>query len=436
MTNPDTSLPTEAGLVAGAVRRARGRLIPFLLLMYVLSYLDRANIGYAKQAFQAATGVSNAAFALGAGAFFLTYALCEIPSNLVLHRVGARRWMARIMIVWGLVAAAMVFARTDTRFTVFRLVLGAAEAGFFPGSILFLTYWFPERDRGEVMARFYFGSPLAMMLGGPISGLLLDLDGVLGLQGWQLMFAVEGLAAAVVGIWAYFYLTDRPRDAAWMPLAEREALGRALAREEGLKVGRGAVTFGEVFRSPRLLHFASVYFLIQICGYGVAFYLPTQVSALVGEKVGLRVGLLSAIPWGVAILAASFLPRWAIRSGRRRTFACLSLAAAAVGLALSAVLPPAAAIAALCLVTAGIISAQPVFWTFPTDYLGGVGAAAGIAAINAIGNLGGLVAPSVKTALEERFHSQVAGLLFLAVAGLCAALLVSVIRRDPPGASR
>lgn len=410
-----------------AIRRAKWRLIPFLLLMYILSYLDRANIGYAKQAYQAATRVSDDAFAFAAGAFFLTYALFEIPSNLMLHRVGARIWMARIMVVWGLVSAAMVFAKTDTSFSLMRLLLGAAEAGFFPGSILFLTYWFPARVRGQVMALFYFGAPLAMMLGGPLSGVLLEAGPSLGIPGWQLMFAVEGLLASVVGIWAFFYLTDRPSKAAWMPAEEREALTAAIAAEEGAKQARGTVSFSAVFKNPRLLHFAAIYFLIQVSGYGVSFYLPTRVSALLGVDVGLKVGLVTAIPWAVAIIAGSFWPALAVKTGYRRTFACVSLLGIAGGLALSVELPPAYAIAALGLVTAGIITSQPIFWTFPTAYFGGIGAAAGIATINAVGSIGGFVAPIVKTRLEKGFHSDTIGLLFLAAVGLLAAILVACL---------
>jgi sugar phosphate permease len=415
-----------------AVARGKRRLIPFMLLMYLLAYLDRANIGYAKQAYQAATGVSDAAFAFGAGIFFLTYALFEIPSNLMLHRVGARIWLSRIMITWGLISAATVFATNDRSFAIVRLLLGTAEAGFFPGSILFLTYWFPAQARGQIMGIFYFGAPLAMILGGPLSGVLLDLDGKFGLRGWQLMFAVEGLLASLVGVWALFYLCDRPANASWMPAAERDALTQAIAAEEHAKQACGTVSFGAVFRDPRLLQFALIYFLIQISGYGVAFYLPTQVSELMGTKVGLRVGCVSAIPWVCAIAAGSFWPGLAMRTGYRRAFAVISLLGIAVGLSLSALLPPALAIAALCLATIGIITSQPIFWTFPTGYFGGIGAAAGIATINALGNVGGFVAPTVKTWLEQRTGSTMIGLDFLAVAGLLAALLVVGLRNSDP----
>jgi sugar phosphate permease len=280
------------------------------------------------------------------------------------------------------------------------------------------------------MAIFYFGAPLALMLGGPLSGFLLDLGAGFKIPGWQLMFAVEGLLASLVGVWAFFYLTDRPAHASWMPADEREALTQAVAAEEQAKAARGAVGFKAVFQNPQLLHFAAIYFLIQISGYGVAFYLPTQVSTLVGKKVGLEVGLVTAIPWAAAILAGCFWPALVIRKGFRRTGAFISLMGIAVGLTLSANLPPAFAIAALCLVTAGIITAQPVFWTFPTAYFGGVGAAAGIATINALGNLGGFVSPTIKTRLEHSFNSSSIGLYFLAGAGLCAALLVLALRNS------
>jgi len=423
----------DAAVLDRAIRRGKRRLIPFLLLMYVLAYLDRANIGYAKQAYQAATGISDAAFAFGAGVFFLTYALFEVPSNLMLHRLGARVWMARIMISWGVVSASMVFASSDRSFSVVRLLLGAAEAGFFPGAILFLTYWFPARARGQVMGIFYFGAPLALILGGPLSGMLLDLDGKFGLQGWQLMFLVEGLMACLVGVWALFYLCDRPAKASWMPLDERNALNAALAAEDKFKQAQGVVGFRAVFCNPRLAHFAAIYFLIQVSGYGVAFYLPTQVSQLLHEKVGLRVGCVSAIPWLCAMGAASFWPGLAVRTGYRRTFAILSLLGITVGLSVFGMLPPALAIVALCLATTGIITSQPIFWTFPTNYFGGIGAAAGIAAINAVGNLGGFVAPTVKTWLEQRTGSEQLGLEFLALASVLAAGLVAGLRGSGVG---
>ena len=410
-----------------ATTKATWRLVPFLILMYMLSYLDRANIGFAKQAFQQSTGVSDAAFAFGAGIFFIGYAAFEVPSNLMLHRLGARVWMARIMVTWGILAAAMVLARGDTSFSVLRLLLGLAEAGFFPGAILYMTYWFPARSRGRIMGLFYFGSPLALMFGGPLSGVLLDLNGLFGVEGWQWMFLVEGLLASGVGVWAYWYLTDRPAEARWLTAEERTALAQAIAAEEKAKEAMGKAGFRAVLTDPRLLHFAAIYFLIQISGYGVAFYLPTLVSGLLHMKVGVMVGLISAIPWTCAVAAAVVWPPLAVRTGYRRSFGIASLLCIGFGLIATGNLAPLPAMIALCFVTMGIISAQPIFWTFPTGYLGGAAAAGGLAVINAIGNLGGFVAPNVKTWAEASFASSSAGLYVLASAPLVAAILFALL---------
>ncbi|MGU7768628.1 MFS transporter [Burkholderia sp. MR1-5-21] len=411
-----------------AISRAKWRLVPFLILMYMLAYLDRANIGFAKQAYQASTGVSDAAFAFGAGIFFIAYALFEVPSNLMMHRVGARVWLSRIMVTWGLLSAATAYATTDSWFSFIRFVLGAAEAGLFPGAVLYMTHWFPARARGQIMGIFYFGSPLALMLGGPLSGYLLELDGTFGLHGWQLMFVVEGLLASLVGVWSYFYLCNRPQDAKWLSADEARALTAALAEEAREKQRTGKTSFRAALADPRLLHFALLYFCIQIAGYGVAFYLPTQVSALLHLKVGLHVGLVSAIPWACAIVAGAIYPGIAVKTGYRRTFAVISALSIAAGLTVSAHTGPVAAIIALSFVTMGIMTVQPIFWTFPAGYLGGAAAAGGFAVINAIGNLGGFVAPNVRAAAEAAFQSPSAGLHVLAASGIASALLIVSLR--------
>jgi len=412
-----------------AVSRAKRRIIPFLILMYMLAYLDRVNVGFAKQAYQASTGVSDAAFAFGAGVFFLSYAVFELPSNLILHRVGARRWLGRIMVTWGLVSACMIFATTDMRFSLLRLVLGATEAGLFPGAIYHLTSWFPRETRGRILSVFYFGSPLALTFGGPLSGFLLDLDGLFGLHGWQLMFLFEGLVTAAVGIVAFFYLTDTPAQASWMSADERQALQAALAQEENEKTQHGAVSLRQALWNPRLLHLAATYMLIQVTGLGVAFYLPTQVGALLGTRIGLEVGFVSAIPWLFAMLAGFFYPNWAVRSGRARPFFLLSLLAIGIGLVVSAHASPVFAIAALCFVTMGIMTAQPIFWTYPTAYLGGVAAAAGFAVINSVGGIGGFIAPNLRAAAQHSFGSPAYGLYAIAAAAFLAAILVLFLPR-------
>jgi sugar phosphate permease len=267
------------------------------------------------------------------------------------------------------------------------------------------------------------------MFGSPLSGLLLELDGALGLKGWQWMYLVEGLGASLIGIVAYFALTDRPEHAGWLGPDERRALETQLSAEERSKAEAGTPPLGRVFTDLRMLHLTLIYFLLQIGSYGVAFYLPTQVSALLGVKVGLEVGLVSAIPWAAALVAMAIWPDMAVKAGRERLFGGLSILAIGVGLVIAANSPPAVAIAALCLTTAGIASAQPIFWTFPTSYLGGIAAAGGIAAINSVGNLGGFFAPNLRVWAEHQFGAPVASLYALAAAALLGSLLMVVIPR-------
>jgi sugar phosphate permease len=426
MRMTDTESATASSLNQ-AFRLTRRRLVPFLLLMYVLSYLDRANIGFAKQAFQASVGISDAAYALGAGLFFLTYALLEVPSNLIMHRIGARIWMARIMVTWGVISAAMTFTRGEVSFYILRLLLGAAEAGFFPGVILYLGYWFPARSRGQIMGIFYFGAPLAFIIGGPLSGLLLELHGLGDLEGWQWMFLIEGLLASAVGVWAFFYLDDKPAEARWLPSEEKRSLSAVIGREDDAKSAHGHRGLAMLV-NPCVLYYGAIYFLIQMSVYGVVFYLPTQIGALLGEKVGLDVGLVTAVPWLCALTATLLLPRLADRRRNHRFLAATTLAVSALGIAVSASSGPAMSLVALCFAAAGFIAVQPLFWTFPTTYLGGVAAAGGIALINAVGALGGFVAPNVKVWADVSFGSPAAGLYVLAATTLVGSVLITTLR--------
>lgn len=420
---------SAAPLLDSTVTKVTRRLLPFLLLMYVLAFLDRANIGFAKKAFQLDTGLSDAAYAFGAGVFFISYAVFEIPSNLIMHRVGARIWMCRIMVTWGLISAAMMFAHDETTFYVLRFLLGAAEAGFFPGVILYLTYWIPAYSRAKVMGLFYFGAPIAFIVGGPLSGLLLELEGVGGLTGWQWMFLVEGLLASVVGVWAYWYLDNRPNDAAWLTAEEKSVLGTAIDAEEEVKHAHGPKGLMAAFGNSRLLYLCAIYFLIQMSVYGVVFYLPTQVAGLLGTNVGFTVGLVTAVPWLCAVAAAYLIPRFSDRTGERRITAAVTLTVAGLGIAAStSVGSPFLALVALCFAAAGFIAVQPLFWTFPTSYLAGAAAAGGIALVNSLGALGGFVAPNVKTWAEGAFASASAGLYLLALTTFLGAVLILGLR--------
>jgi sugar phosphate permease len=416
------SLTNQQRLANLAMDKAQKKLVPFILLMYVLAFLDRANIGFAKQAFQLSTGISDAAFALGAGIFFIGYAVFEVPSNIIMHHVGARIWLARIMITWGIVAAGFALVTTEMQFLVLRVLLGICEAGFFPGIIYYFTYWFTASRRSTVMGMFYFGAPLSFIFGSPLSGLLMDMDGMLGFTGWQWMFAVEGLLASIVGIWALWYLVDRPEKATFIPEEEKQALIAELEEENAGKA-EGHVSALQALANPKVLYLCTIYFMIQIGVYGVTFYLPTQVAGLLGKKVGLMVGFVSAIPWVCALLANATIPRYSDRSGKRGSLAAGLMIAAALGVVLSASGSPVIGVAALCVAASGFFACQPVFWTMPTRFLSGIAAASAIALINSIGNLGGFVAPNLRVWAEQSFHSPAAGLYVLGAASLIGAVL-------------
>lgn len=423
---------TASGALDSAIAKARTRLLPFLILMYVLAFIDRANVGFAKNVLQADTGLSDAAFAFGAGIFFVGYAVFEVPSNLLMYRFGARVWMSRIMVTWGIVSACTALVHDATSFYVLRTLLGIAEAGFFPGIILFLSNWFPAKTRSQTMGMFYFGFPLALLLGSPVSGLLLDTGNPFGMHPWQWLFVVEGLAASVVGVVAYFYLTDRPAQATWLDASQRDALARALRDEDEHKLAHGPASVLAALRDARVLFCALIYFAVQMSVYGVVFYLPTRIAGLTGGHVGVKVGLLTAIPWIAAIVGTFCVTRMADRHGHHRTWAAAMLALAALGIGASALTSSVTlALAAFCVAGIGFVSVQPLFWTLPTGYLGGAAAAGGIALINSIGNLGGFVAPNLKGLAEHVFNSPQAGMLSLSVVGLIGAALLLTFRRAP-----
>ena len=412
-------------LSEAATRKVFRRLLPFLLLMYVISFLDRTNVSFAQQEFEADFGISAAAYAFGAGLFFVGYAVFEVPSNLLLHRVGARWWLARIMVSWGLVSAAFMFVQGPICFYVLRFLLGVAEAGFFPGVILYLTYWIPARHLSRARGYFYMGIAIAGIVGNPLSGGLLELDGVLGLRGIQWMFLVEGLLAVVVGVWSYFYLTDRPRDAQWLADDERDALARTVDAEDAEKSsGHGPQKVWAALGSWRVWYFALIYFCIQIAVYGVTFFLPTQVTAITGQKLGFAASLVTAIPWVFALLSVAYFPGLADRTRRHQLIGVCLLTATAVGIFASGALSgsPVLAIAGLSLAAMGFVAMQPIFWTLPTEYMTGYAAAAGIGLINSIGNLGGFLAPNMRDHFKENVGGN-AGLYSLAVAALVGAVL-------------
>jgi MFS family permease len=417
-----------------AVRRARKRLVPFLLLMYVISFLDRANIGFAKQALEKYAGISASSYALAAGLFFLTYSALELPSNLLLHKIGARFWMARIMVTWGLVSMATVFVHGSSSLYAVRLLLGAAEAGFFPGVILYLTYWFPGEVRARIFGLFYLGAPIAFIVGGPISGFLLQLESHGRLHGWQWMFLVEGALAVVVGAWSYWFLDNRPADARWLAPAERNSLTEAVAKEtQGTPDHSMSIRW--IFRDLHLLHLVLIYFFIQLSVYGVVFYLPSEVSALLKDPGAIETGLVSAIPWICALAGTFWLPRLADATGRHRMLAVLALLISGCASFLFPMAGPRLGLVALSIAATGLIAVQPLFWTFPTRYLSGRAAAGGLAMINALAAIGGFVAPNVKNWTDQAIGSH-AGTFVLAGSAILNAGLIAGLARTPRLASK
>ena len=436
---PASSSPRETVVAQGreqytaatttATRKALKRLLPFLLLMYVIAFIDRTNIGFAEESLEIHAGLSTAAYAFGAGLFFIGYAVFEVPSNLIMHRVGARWWMARIMITWGIVAALFMFTTGPTMFYILRFLLGVAEAGFFPGVILYLTYWFPRRRRAQATALFYMGLPIANIVGGPLSGALMELDGFLGLWGHQWMFMVEGLIAVLVGVVAFFYLTDRPAKAAWLTEAERTELQATLDAEAAEKEEARPLTWWRALLNGRILYFCAVYFTIQVSVYGLTFFLPRQIAGIAGRDVGLAVGLLFAIPWIVGLAANFFSGRFADRSGNYRDVATTLLVISGIGLLVTGLLGnPVLVMAGLCLAAVGFCSAQPIFWSIPTSYLSGAALASSVGLINGVGNLGGFVAPNLRVWVVETFGTESAGLLMLAAMPFLGALLLAGTR--------
>lgn len=403
------------------------RLMPMLLAMYVLAFLNRTNLSFAKESFQADTGIGNAAFAFAASIFFVGYALLEVPSNLMLHRVGARLWLSRIMVSWGIVAAATAFVHTESLFYLVRILLGITEAGFFPGVILFLTYWYPPSVRGRAMGIFYFGAPLASVIGGPLSGAMLDMEGWGGLHGWQWMFLLQGLAASAMGVVVFFALDSRPQEAGWLTDAEKAQLAEGLAQQKHDPHSSGELK--KALANPRVLLLAAIYFTIQLGIYGFLFFLPTQVAGLLHTKVGPQVGLVTALPWMAAMVGLYLLPRWTDATGHVRALAAGSLLLGGASLGASVLLAsPPLALAALCLACAGMMAVQPVFWTLPNYLLQGASLAGGLALINALGTFGGFVAPNLRNFADEASGFSGAGVLALGALVMLGAALILLVR--------
>jgi MFS transporter, ACS family, tartrate transporter len=407
------------------------RLVPFLMLCYFIAYLDRVNIGFAGASMRQDLGLTAAVFGGASGIFFIAYFFFEVPSNMALDRFGARVWIARIMLTWGLVAGAQAFVTGGYSLYFVRLLLGVAEAGFFPGIIFFLTLWFPSAYRARIIGLFMFAIPISTVIGAPISGLILGLDGFEGLHGWQWMFLIEAVPALLMSLFVLYYLTDRPRHATWLAPEESRWLQDRLDAERATREREGAASWLKSMLDPRVIALGLVYNGANIPQYGLSFFLPQIVKAFGGLN-NFEVGLVTALPYAVGAVGMILWSRHSDATGERTWHTVIPLLAIVVGLMLAAFTSdPTLKMAFICVVGFGFFAVLPVFWTLPTSFLSGAGAAAGIAAVNSIGNLGGYFGPQVFGWLKDSTGSEFAGMAFLAVCALIGAGIALALGHDP-----
>lgn len=396
-----------------------------------MAYVDRSVLGFAKLQLAADIGLSETAYGFGAGLFFIGYFLFEVPSNLLLTRVGARRWFARILLSWGAVTVAMAAIRSPTSFYILRFLLGVAEAGLYPGVIFYLTRWYPQRHLGRVLGLFLLAQPFALIITGPLSGALLGLDGAAGLRGWQWLFIVSGTPAVLLALPTLRLLPDDPAGARWLSPADRLRLEHELAADAP---PAGAADHGALaaLRDPRVLRLAFAFLPFPLAIYGMTLWLPTLLADRGAETM--TAGLLFAVPYVFAVAALATVPRWSDRSGDRERYVIVNAVVAGIGLALSAASPGLLMpLVGLCLAAFGLYGAQSVFWTLPARLLSGSTAAVGIAVINSVGNLGGYIGPFAVGVIRDRTGSLASGIVFLA-AGMV--LTIALLARQGSSARR
>jgi MFS family permease len=402
-------------------RKVDVRIVPFLFLCYILAYLDRVNVGFAKLQMLKDLSLSDAAFATGAGIFFIGYFFFEVPSNVLLKKYGARMWIARIMISWGVISACMIFVKGQWSFYAMRFLLGLAEAGFFPGVIFYLTLWYPSKIRSTRTAWFVAAIAVSGVVGNPVSGWIMDtLSGAMNLAGWQWLFLAEGIPSIVVGTWVIFYLESSIEEAKWLTSEEKLLLARNLEAEDQHKTEH---KLRDAFISGKVWALCAIYFTLMIGLYGITFWLPTIVKEF-GLKGYLRVGLITAIPYGVAVIGMIFLSNHSDKTGERRLHYVGNVVAGAMGLVLSGVFAsnPVLAIIFLSVGTLGVIGSMPLFWPLPSAFLAGTAAAAGIGIVNSVGNLGGYFGPNIPI-WARHFSSDPSAALYI----IAAILMVGAV---------
>ena len=432
MSQPPATIASDpVAIEEHAYAKVFRRVVPFIMICYVVAYLDRINVGFAKLQMEIDLGFSQTVYGLGAGLFFIGYFFFEVPSNLIMYRVGARMWIARIMITWGLLSACFVFVKTPFWFYTLRFLLGAAEAGFYPGVILYLTYWYPDRRRAAIVATFMAAIPIAGIFGNPLSGWIMDsFDQFAGMRGWQWMFLIEAFPAVLLGICVLFFLNNGIREAKWLTEEEKLLLERNIEADAGGKK-KSPHSLGGVLKDHRVWMMSAIYFCFVMGQYGLTFWMPTLVKAT-GVKGNFTTGLLSAIPFLVAVVTMILCGRSADRHRERRWHLVIPALCGAVGFVVAAVTAnnTAIAITFLSLAAAGVLTCAPLFWSLPTSFLRGSAAAAGIAAVNSIGNLAGFVSPYLIGFFKDFTHDNRTGMYMLAGMLVLGALLVLKTRPE------
>lgn len=427
----DLGRPVTDQLEHETITRVKWRMIPLLFLCYYAAYLDRVNVGFAALQMNKALGLTGAAFGLGGGIFFVGYFLAEIPSNLILERVGARVWIARILLTWGIISALTAFVWSEWSFFGIRFLLGIAEAGYYPGIILFLTWWFPSAYRSRMIALFMTAIPVAVITGSWASGYILGMDGIWGLGGWQWLFVIEAVPAIVLGVIVYFWLTDRPEQAHWLTEPQRKWLSGRLAAERAQRERIRHFALGETLRNPRVWALTLVYFGQNVTSYGFVLFLPQIVKQF--GLTNVQTGFVSALPFIGTLVGIFLWARASDRTGARSGMCGASLLISAA-LLMSCLLlksSPIATMAALILFQVAASGIAPTFWALPCAMLTGSAAAGGIALINSVGNLGGFLGPYVMGLVQDATGSFPLGLLAIAMGSVVAGLVVLALGHDP-----
>jgi ACS family tartrate transporter-like MFS transporter len=426
-------LQTEQTRSAAIMAKVTRRLIPLLLLLYICNLLDRSNVSFARLTMQAALGMSDTVFAFGTGLFYFGYLVFEVPSNLMLRRMGARVWIARIMITWGLVSGATMLVTGVWSFFTVRILLGVAEAGFFPGIILYLTYWFPARERARAVACFMAANAVGGIINHPLSGAIMEHMGQIGgLDGWQWVFLIEGIPSVICGVIVLFYLTDRPEQATWLTPDERSWLSERMSQEEQYRERHHGADLWRAALDPRVWFLILIYFTVAFASNGGGFYLPELVRDRFPDHNKREIGLLAALPSVCGLIAMLINGVLSDRTGKRNMHVAAAAFLAAAGWSVVAgAATPLLGLLGLCLAQAGMMSMLPPFWSLPTSFLSGVALAGGIALINSVANVGGLAGPSLLGLIRDQTGSLTGGLMALALTMFLGGILALFARHDP-----